>query len=147
MRALNLLYLGCSFIFLLNLTALGSGSCRIAVGNNANTIVSTEDSCSAKKYEPVLYWGTNSSGDVTFRGMTCFYAKFPTDVPINEKFSVQSLELAFDGKITHISGSCLTEEVHIKVRNATPGETMYCEAYVKDERGTVHRISGKWVLR
>jgi hypothetical protein len=82
MRALISLYLGCSFIFLVNLTALGSGSCRIPVGNNANTIVSTGDSCSAKKYEPVLYWGTNSPGDVTFRGMTCFYAKFPTDVPM-----------------------------------------------------------------
>ena len=113
---------------------------------NRTINIDVEDSLNIE-WKPDLYWGEHRSGSSTDRNLSTFYVKYATDIPVNELFTIQSLELSFNGRVAHISGNRLTNDIHGMIRELPFGTTVYAFAHYKDEKGIIRIIEGQWQLK
>jgi hypothetical protein len=116
---------------------------QISVGhihNNPEDSVNTE-------WTPDLYWGVSPSGNQAERFHTSFYVKYASDIPVNELFTIRSLELNVNGRVAYISGSRLTDDLHKMIYELPSGTTIYCYARYTDEKGIMRIIEGEWELK
>lgn len=142
MKALIIFFVSsCHFVIAGNLVQAENqtSACIVDLPVNSDS-VKTE-------WKPDLYWGEHRSGRIANRNQISFFVKYATDVPLNELFTIQSLELSFNGRVAHISGNRLTDDIHSMIRELPSGATVYAYARYKDEKGVIRIIEGEWQLK
>lgn len=149
MKTTLLACIGFSCAVLANYPATESGAQLILNSGFISGKDMERDTNEAQDPQPVLYWGANQSGGRAFRSEIRIYAVYPVDVPESGKFEVLSLEFFIqgEGRVYYISGDTLTEDFQIRIRDLPSGHLIRCSARVRDERGTIHVITGEWELQ
>jgi hypothetical protein len=98
------------------------------------------------EWTPILVWGSKKSSEKISRNEYAFSVLYTSDIPVNELFSILSLELAINGRVFYVAGNRLTDDIMRHIREL-PTETMvYCTAKYHGESGLIRIIHGNWMV-